>query len=132
MDFELFQKIIFYVGKGSNNRKFTHFFDKKNLKKLQMIDSIFNKGHGVSVLQIPNETNDYVALSREYSIIKALRVASPNIINSINSVAFGDMKCLWTFKETINYGIMLIYNVLVLAVMNSPSIVCKVDLISKK
>ena len=128
-DFEKFKNLLFYVGKGANNRKFSHFTAKKMSRKLKEINKIWAKGHGITVLQLFSETNDYVALSREYSIIKALKkTVSPKLTNSINSVAYGDMKEKWTSKEIINFGNMLIYNAFTMAIKDQHSIIYRKDI----
>ena len=128
-DFEFFKIIIFYVGKGTNNRKFSHFSDKTISKKQKKMEKIFENNHGVTVLQLFTETNDYIALSREYALIKALRKNEPSkITNTINSVAFGNMKDKWKTNEIINYGNMLIYNALAAAIKSHPSIVYRNDI----
>ena len=136
--FEWFKEIIFYAGKGINNRKMTHLTNGKKicLKKLPLdkvcakfskVAQIWEKGHGIAVLQLFPESSHYETMSREFAIIKAIGLN--NLTNVINSAPFGAMKCDWNPNEIINYGNMILYNTLCMAISERPILLYQEDII---
>ena len=135
--FERFKELIFYAGKGVNNRKFSHLLAGKKIclkqlalekitAKFSKIAHIWEKGHGIVVLQLFSETNRYEALSREFAVIKALGLN--NLTNANNSCAYGDMKNNWNYNETVNFGNMILFNALTMTVNERPTVLYKEDI----
>ena len=135
-DFEEFKRAILYAGKGTNDRKFSHLIGGKQLllkqldfnkicAKFSKITQAWEKGHGVVVLHLFTETNKYEAMSREYAIIKALGLN--NITNQNNSTPYGSMADKWNHKEVVNYGNMILYNTLKMAIQENPPIINEDD-----
>ena len=136
MSFERFKKLIFYAGKGVNARKFSHLLTgkkiclnqlplKKITAKFSKIAQIWEKGHGISVIQLFSESNHYEAMSREFAMIKALGLN--NLTNANNSHPYGVMGSSWNHQETVNFGNMTLYNSLTMAVNERPAILYMED-----
>jgi hypothetical protein len=136
-DFDEFKNQIIYAGKGKNDRKFTHLVTGKkiNLKQLVLskisakfskIASIWEKGHGITILHLFSETNQFEALSREFAIIKAIRLN--NLTNIVNGTPYGAMKNKWNNTEVVNFGNMMLYYALSMAIRERPAILYKEDI----
>ena len=139
-DFEEFKGSCDYGGKGTNNRKHLHLvpgkqillqtFNKKKIPaRFIKIAQVWRNGGGLVVLHLFTETNHYEAMAREFAIIKALGLS--NITNEINSSPFGAMK-YWNHFEIINYGNMLLYNALKMAISENPPLIYPDDVKSRK
>ena len=139
-DFEEFKGSCDYGGKGTNNRKHSHlvpgkqilletFNQKKMAARFVKIAQVWKSGGGVVVLHLFTETNHYEAMAREFAIIKALGLN--NITNEINSSPFGAMK-YWNHFEIINYGNMLLYNALKMAITENPPLIYPDDVRTRK
>ena len=116
-DLYCFKEAIIYIGKGKHGRKYYHLkeaiklFDGNmkiediNNKYIKIVD-VWKKGGGILVIQVFSDTDNYLALNREFSMIKS---AGPNLTNAINGSVHGLMKNEWTSNEILNFGEMLIY-----------------------
>ena len=135
-DFERFKRAILYAGKGINARKFSHLVCGKQIllnqlpfnkicAKFSKITQAWENGHGIVVIHLFTETNHYEAHSREFAIIKALGLN--NITNQNNGCPYGVMKNKWNMTETVNYGNMLLYNTLKMAIQENPPIIDQHD-----
>ena len=140
-DFCKYKNLCDYVGKGTNDRKLQHLVlgkqillqklaMKKISAKLSKITQIWEKGHGIVVMHLFTETNHYEALSREYATIKSIGIN--NISNDRNSSAFGEMKTKWNNFEILNYGNMILYNSLKMAVHENPPLIYPDDILMPK
>ena len=135
-DFDRFMELIFYIGKGVNNRKLSHLMDgrkiclkqldlKKVSAKFSKIAQIWEKGHGISVIQLFSESSHYEAMSREYAMIRAIKLN--NLTNVNNSKPFGVMCDKWTTNEIVNFGTMSIYNAFAMAIKERPTVIYQED-----
>ena len=127
-----FRKGCFYAGKGKSNRKFTHLVKVKKSKsngvseKCKRIQKIWKKGQGIAVIQLFPETCEHEALSREFAIINGLGLE--NLTNIRNSTCHGVMKEAWSKKEIINFGNMIVYRALKMAVLDPPTLIFEKDI----
>ena len=113
-----FKNCLLYIGKGNADRKYKHLIETKsylegkmgNLNKISAkitkLSSIWNAGNGLIILQIFSDSDHYLSLCRENSMIKA---AGRSLTNLINGSIYGLMKTKWTQHEIRNYGEMLLY-----------------------
>ena len=99
---------------------------KKVSAKFSKITQIWEKGHGIDVLHLFTETNHYEALSREYAAIKTLGLN--NLTNNINGSPFGVMLSKWNHFETLNYGNMILFNALKMAIHENPPTIYPEDI----
>ena len=133
-DHNEFRGGCFYAGKGKCGRKFKHLVNVKRSKggkskpsqKCKRIRKIWDDGHGVAVLQLFPECCDYEALSREFAMIKGLGLT--NLTNAINSRCYGEMKQTWGLNEIKNFGNMLVYRALKMAILDPPIMIFEEDL----
>ena len=126
-DFGTFCEGCFYVGKGTKNRKFEHlveakekfynFSPKDHCKKLETMCDLFRNGGAVTVIQLFPNLNHYEAHAREYAMIHALGLH--NTCNIVHGTTYGDIK-FWTTIEVINFGKMLLYNALLMCIIEPP------------
>ena len=116
-DLHIFKQCVVYVGKGVNGRKSSHMVEALSLLEGKMdlckinakytkIVSIWKKGEGVVELQVFSESDHYISLCRENSMIKSI---GNNLTNLINGSVYGLMKHKWTIPEIFNFGEMLLY-----------------------
>ena len=126
-DVELFKHACFYIGKGSNSRKFSHINNLKLMKNTgylpptivsKKILQLHNKGIKVVTLQLHPEVCHYEAHSREFAIIKA--VGLKNVVNSYNGTPYGAMRHTWSEKEVFNFGTMILFHALTMCVKDHP------------
>ena len=116
-DLEKFKCCIIYIGKGCGDRKYIHLYDtekmlegklqiEKRCAKYNKISQVWKKGEGVVPLQLCSDSDHYLALCRENSMIKAV---GAKLTNLINGSIYGIMKNKWTIYEIKNFGDMLLY-----------------------
>jgi hypothetical protein len=116
-DFKLFKSCIFYVGKGTCNRKNVHLMNGKKFivgksKKPEIkgqVEEIVNcwKHNGsIMIVQIEGDATTYEAHCREAAIIATLGLK--NLSNSIHGVKYGEMK-QWSEVKLRNYGEMTLF-----------------------
>ena len=140
-DFSKYKSLCEYVGKGTNDKKLQHLLlgkqillkqlvVKKISAKFSKITQIWEKGHGIVVMHLFTETNHYEALSREFATIKSIGIN--NITNERNSSPFGDMKTKWNNFEILNYGNMILYNSLKMAIHENPPLIYPEDILMPK
>ena len=133
---EQFKKLCFYAGKGINDRMFSHLINGKKIHqkllkikkvsaKYSKITQIWENGEGVVIIRLFAENNHYEALSREYSLIKALKLNY--LTNEISGSCYGAMKDSWNETEVINFGNMMLLNTLKMAVKEQPQILMEHD-----
>ena len=131
---------VLYGGKGKSLRKFEHAIFGKlictkqiDLKKISAkfskISQIWERGHGITILQLPSDCSHHEAHSREYAIIKSLGLN--NITNVVNGTRYGDMR-FWNENEVSNFGKIMLYNALVMCVMEPPRIIYMNDVVLPK
>ena len=112
-----FKQAIIYIGKGKLARKYSHLREaikilegnlgRKDISnKNTRIANILNGGGGIITIQILSDSDNLLALSREYSMIKT---TGENLTNVINGSVHGIMKNEWTSTEVLNFGEMLLY-----------------------
>ena len=76
MIYRKFLKFIFYIGKGTRNKKlspseFRYFSIKEQTQKKKIIEC-WEENNTVSILQLGWDTNHFEALSYEYAAIQAV------------------------------------------------------------
>ena len=112
-----FKQAIIYIGKGVNDRKYSHLIEalsliegRMNIKKVNAkytkIVNIWNKKSGVIILHLFSDSNHYISLSRENAMIKAV---GKSLTNLISGSVYGLMKNKWSQSEILNFGEMLLY-----------------------
>ena len=130
-DQDLFRKLILYIGKGCNDRKFMHLIEalavldgkmplKKISAKLSKIAGIWETENGVVLLQIFNDSDHYISLCRENAMIKAV---GNTLTNILNGSIYGLMKDEWTTTEILNFGEMLLYFAFKQCILERPTII---------
>ena len=140
-DFEHFKRSCIYAGKGTNDRKMSHLIFGKQIllkelvlrkinAKFSKITQIWERNDGIVILHLFTETNHYEAMSREYAMIKALGIN--NVTNEINGSQFGAMKNKWNYFEITNYGNMILYNALKMAINENPPLIFHSDIQKKR
>ena len=111
----IFLSAIFYVGKGTRNRPYSHLKDafdawvsKKNLEnaKIQHILHIWNAGYGVVCLHVFQNSMPVEAYTREAAIIDALGIQK--LKNSKSGDYYGIAK-KWNMEEKRIFGRYLLY-----------------------
>ncbi|KOX68802.1 Ankyrin repeat and LEM domain-containing protein 1 [Melipona quadrifasciata] len=111
----IFRFAIFYVGKGTCNRPYSHLKDafaawvsKKSPEnaKIQNILHIWNAGYGVVCLHVFQHSIPVEAYTREAAIIDALGIQK--LKNSKSGDYYGIAKT-WNMKEKRNFGRYLLY-----------------------
>ena len=126
------KKAIIYIGKGCCNRKLKHLeeadlvFDgkmklSKISAKLSKISNSWESGNGVAIIQLFSDSDHYISLCRENSMIKAANTGN-NLTNLINGSIYGLMKEKWTAFEIKNFGEMLLYFALKQSILERPAI----------
>ncbi|KAF3430080.1 hypothetical protein E2986_07206 [Frieseomelitta varia] len=114
----IFCSAIFYVGKGTCNRPYSHLKDafaawvsKKNPEnaKIQHILHIWNAGCGVVCLHVFQNSIPVEAYTREAAIIDALGIQK--LKNSKSGDYYGTAKT-WNMEEKRNFGRFLLYQAL--------------------
>ena len=115
-DQDLFRKLILYIGKGCNDRKFMHLIEAK----LSKIAGIWESENGVVLLQICNDSDHYISLFRENAMIKAV---GNTLTNILNGSIYGLMKDEWTTTEILNFGEMLLYFAFKQCILERPTII---------
>ena len=88
------------------------------------------KGEGVAIIRIFTETNNYEAMSREYSLIKALKLN--NLTNEVNGTCYGAMRKSWSETEIINFGNMMLFNTLKMTIQDPPQLIMEQDVMLPK
>lgn len=127
-DLDNFKRSIIYVGKGKNGRKNTHLVEGKELlmgklpkrkitAKYSKIEKVWKQNKGVVVLQIFSDSDHYLSLCRENSMIKAV---GKNLTNLINGSIYGLMES-WSIYEIKNFGEMLLYFALNQCILERPT-----------
>ena len=107
-DLDAFIKCCFYVGKGTNDRKLQHAILGKKIftkqlpfgkisAKFSKIAQLWENGHGITVLQLFNESTHYEAHAREFAMIKSIG------INNITNVVNGTMYNVWCYENMESY-----------------------------
>ena len=141
-DLIAFKAAIIYIGKGCCNRKLKHMeeavqvFDgtmnfSKITAKLSKISKSWENGNGVAIIQLFSDSDHYISLCRENSMIKAACTVN-NLTNLINGSIYGLMKNKWTAFEIKNFGEMLLYFALKQSILERPSILYPADFRKKK
>ena len=141
-DLNDFKKAIIYIGKGCCNRKLKHLeetvlvFDgkmklSKISAKLSKISNSWESGNGVAIIQLFSDSDHYISLCRENSMIKAANTGN-NLTNLINGSIYGLMKEKWTSFEIKNFGEMLLYFALKQSILERPAILLPEDFRKKK
>ena len=136
-----FSECFIYIGKGTRNRKISHLMEVENylLGKHIKIDNkikavrilkCWARGHGVSLIQLGFDTNNYEALSNEFAAIKAGNLGMLSNIN--NGTCYGYMKTRWNTVEIRNYGKMLLHNACRRVMFDRPQIYHMSDIFTKK
>ena len=105
------------------------FNQKKIAARFSKIAQVWKSGAGVVVLCLFTETINYEVMAREFAIIKSLGLS--NTTNEINSSPFGAMK-YWNHFEIVNYGNMLLYNALNMAISENPPLIYPNDVSTRK
>ena len=137
-----FRKGCFYTGKGKSERKFKHLVEVKNSKnsrsknkrlknqkpseKYKKIRKIWRRGHGIAVIQLFPEVCEYEALSREFAMVIGLGLE--NLKNTINSTCYGVMKESWNLNQITNFGNMMVYRTLKMALQDPPTLFYENDI----
>lgn len=110
-----FLSAIFYVGKGTRNRPYSHLKDafdtwvsNKNSEnaKIQHILSIWNAGYGIVCLHIFQNSIPVEAYTREAAMIDALGIQK--LKNCKNGDYYG-IVATWDIEEKCNFGRYLLY-----------------------
>ena len=137
-----FKKAIIYIGKGCCNRKLKHMEEavlvfngkmefSKISAKLSKISKSWENGNGVAIIQLFSDSDHFISLCRENSMIKAVSLGN-NLTNLINGSIYGLMKEKWTTYEIKNFGEMLLYFALKQSILERPSILFPEDFRKKK
>ena len=117
------------MGKGSGKRKIQHLSEVKiliekcltNFKyqdKLHRIYKLWKNGKSVMICQLNQDTNDFEATSKEYSLIRALKLDF--LTNKRNSSPYGAMKYQWRENEIINFGKLMVFKCLEKVIEDPP------------
>ncbi|XP_078042958.1 uncharacterized protein LOC144473186 [Augochlora pura] len=110
-----FLSAIFYVGKGTRNRPYSHLKDafeawisteSTENAKIQHILNIWNAGYGVVCLHIFQNVIPVEAYTREAAMIDALGIKE--LKNSKNGDYYG-IAATWNIKEKCNFGRYLLH-----------------------
>ena len=119
---------------------FSHAIDGKKIKhnviitevdaKYREIIKVWKNGEGLAVIRLFAETNHYEALSRENALIKALGLK--NLTNKINGTSYGVMRNGWNETEIINFGNMMLFNTLKMAVQDPSQVIMEADIVLSK
>ena len=114
-DISAFKQSIIYVGKGRNRRKLSHLSNTAKLSagnlrgKIYMhyrdILDVWNSGHGIIALQICSNSEHYLSLCKETSMIRSI---GNDLCNSRDGSCYGVMKS-WTPEQIFNFGEILLY-----------------------
>ena len=130
--FARFLELIDYAGKGTDVRMYSHLENSKKvqlkiLKKSKIcaryskICKLWENGNGVTVIRLFGEFNNEEALSREFSLIKAIGLN--NLTNKIGGTCYGDMRYSWSETEIINFGNCLLMNTLKSIINENPEVI---------
>ncbi|KOC66750.1 Ankyrin repeat and LEM domain-containing protein 1 [Habropoda laboriosa] len=110
-----FLSAIFYVGKGTRNRPYSHLKDafdawvsNKNSEstKIQHILNIWNAGYGVVCLHIFQNSIPVEAYTREAAMINALGIQK---LSNCKSGDYYGIVATWNIEEKCNFGRYLLY-----------------------
>ena len=134
--FTEFKEECVYVGKGINDRMYSHLINGKKIKMKQLktnqisakfskICNIWERGEGVTLIKLFAECNSYEALSREYAIIKTIGLN--NLTNVVNGTCYGDIKECWSETEIVNYGNMILMNAFKMCIQENPVMIMEDD-----
>ena len=135
--FDKFLWCIFYIGKGTRNRKISHlqhlgflsrYGRKPNQLKARKILETWNRGEKVAIIQLCTDTNHFEALSNESAAIQAIGLE--NLMNYMKGTPYGVMATNWTKRETSIYGLLLLYNALIKCIYENPPLFEKKDIYS--
>ena len=110
-DLYKFKEILLYIGKGKNDRRHKHLLEGKSCldgdlklgkisSKLTKITEIWKRGEGIVVLQLFSDSDHYLSLCRENSMIEA---AGSKLTNLRSGSIYGLMKSKWTTHEVKNF-----------------------------
>uniref|UniRef100_A0A158R5G0 LEM domain-containing protein n=1 Tax=Syphacia muris TaxID=451379 RepID=A0A158R5G0_9BILA len=119
---EVFLKAVFYVGKGKRSRPFEHLVQAIRYKqqhqdgvlskasvqesnKLDMINAIWSRGHGVVSLSVFQNTIPIEAFTREAAMIDAIGLE--NLTNCRRGDYYGASKG-WTYRQKTIFGTFLL------------------------
>ena len=128
-DMDMFRQAIIYIGKGTKDRKYTHFIEsvlfltgrrsitEAGPRHFKMVET-WKQGSGVVIIETLYNSNKYLSLSRESAMIIS---AGKNITNSMNSSQYGLMKNNWSCTEIKKIGEMLLYFSLKQCIINRPT-----------
>ncbi|CAK9814606.1 Ankyrin repeat and LEM domain-containing protein 1 [Anthophora quadrimaculata] len=113
-----FLSAIFYVGKGTRNRPYSHLKDSfdiwvsnKNSEstKIQHILNIWNAGYGVVCLHVFQNSIPVEAYTREAAIIDALGIQT---LKNCKSGGYYGIAATWNIEEKRNFGRYLLHQAL--------------------
>ena len=99
-----------------------------NKTKALRILKHWKMGKTISILQMGPDVNHFEASANEFAAIKAIGLE--NLSNCINGCSYGVMS-KWHPFLTHNYGIMLLYNTLVQAILVNPPKISYTDFFVK-
>ncbi|XP_076035595.1 uncharacterized protein LOC143021768 isoform X1 [Oratosquilla oratoria] len=117
--FELFISSIFYIGKGSQGRPYSHLYEAITTKemankKLEKIQEIWTSGFGVVSLHVFHNTIPVEAWTREAVMISAIGLQ--NLFNCVQGTFYGPAST-WRNRARRLLGIYLLHkamNILIL------------------
>ena len=138
-DFQLFKTSVFYIGKGTKNRKLNHLVKAKkvfvgskilgnNDKNLSKIVSLWKRKQGVIILQLDCAATEYEAFSREFAMINAVSISK--LMNIKHSTCYGEMR-YWPETKVKNYGDMLLFQLFNIFVSRPPTPIYASDVLLK-
>ena len=114
--FELFLKIVFYIGKGRKARSISHIDEARKIhntamysreisdKDTKILDA-FKQNDGIVIIQCFDSATEDEAFNREACMIEGFGL--DNLCNKIHGHKSGIEE--WGDVSTKNYGIMLLY-----------------------
>ena len=131
---------VLYGGKGKLIRKYEHaiagkliinkqFPFKKISAKFSKISQLWEHGRGITILQLFSDCSHHEAHSREFALIRSLGLN--NLTNVVNGTPYGAMTS-WNDNEVKNFGKMLLYNALLMCVMEPPRVIFMEDVVLPK
>ncbi|KZC09345.1 PREDICTED: uncharacterized protein LOC107187523 [Dufourea novaeangliae] len=110
-----FLSAIFYVGKGTRNRPYSHLKDaftawishqSSESIKVQQILNIWNAGHGIICLHVFQNVIPVEAYTREAAMIDALGLKK---LKNYKRGNYYGIAATWSTKEKCNFGRYLLY-----------------------